>query len=259
MIVQSWVDVLQQSFANLLANVINFIPSLVFAVIIFMVGWFIGSLLGRVIAQAVRSVKVDQALRSAGVGDVVSRAGYTLDSGAFLGELVKWFIIIVFLMWALQVLALTPVTLFLQQIVVSFLPQVIVAVLIVLIGAVLAELAQNVVTGAARAAGIRSAGFAGTLARWAIWVFAIAVALSQLGIGAQYFQTLFMGIVVALALAFGLVVWFGWSGSSGSLHREDPQRPPQRKYVIQKVRVRKSENAARAALLRSSSHGQSSI
>src|SRR5437764_1323388 len=68
MIVQSWVDVLQQSFANLLNNVIGFIPSLVFAIIIFMVGWFIGGLLGRVIAQAIRSIKVDQALRSAGIG-----------------------------------------------------------------------------------------------------------------------------------------------------------------------------------------------
>ena len=214
MIVQSWVDVLQQSFTNLLASVVNFLPSFVFAVIIFVVGWFIGALLGRVIAQAVRSIKVDQALRSAGVGDIVSRAGYTLDSGAFLGALVQWFVIIVFLMWALQVLALTPVTLFLQQVVVSFLPQVIVAVMIVLIGAVLAELVQNVVTGAARAAGIRSAGFAGAIARWSIWIFAIAVALSQLGIGAQYFQTLFMGIVVALSLAFGLS--FGLGGQEAA-------------------------------------------
>ncbi|TSC68891.1 MAG: small-conductance mechanosensitive ion channel [Parcubacteria group bacterium Gr01-1014_56] len=214
MIVQSWVDVLQQSFTNLLASVISFLPSFVFAVIIFVVGWFIGALLGRIIAQAVRSIKVDQALRSAGVGDIVSRAGYTLDSGAFLGGLVQWFVIIVFLMWALQVLALTPVTLFLQQMVVSFLPQVIVAVMIVLIGAVLAELVQNVVTGAARAAGIRSAGFAGAIARWSIWIFAIAVALSQLGIGAQYFQTLFMGIVVALSLAFGLS--FGLGGQEAA-------------------------------------------
>ncbi len=214
MIVQSWVEVLQQSFANLLSNVINFLPSLVFAIVIFVVGWFIGAFLGRIISQAVRSIKVDQALRSAGVGDIVSRAGYTLDSGAFLGALVQWFVIIVFLMWALQVLALTPVTLFLQQVVMSFLPQVIVAVMIVLIGAVIAELAQNVVSGAARAAGIRSAGFAGALARWSIWIFAIAVALSQLGIGAQYFQTLFMGIVVALALAFGLS--FGLGGQEAA-------------------------------------------
>ncbi len=214
MIVQTWVDVWQQSFSNLLAGTVNFIPSLIFAIIIFVVGWFLGAFIGRIIAQAIRSIRVDQALRSAGVGDIVTRAGYTLDSGAFLGELVKWFIIIVFLVWALQVLALTQVTLFLQEIVLGFLPQVIVAVLIVLIGAVLAELAQNVVTGSARAAGIRSAGFAGALARWSIWIFAIAIALSQLGIGAQYIQTLFVGIVAALAIAFGLA--FGLGGQEAA-------------------------------------------
>ena len=214
MIVQTWAQVLQQSFSNLLGSTIAFIPNLVFAVVVFVIGWFIGSLLGRVVAQAVRAVKVDHALKSAGVEGIVERAGYRLDSGVFLGNLVKWFVIIVFLMAALQALGLTPVTLFLTQVVVNFLPTVIVAVLIILVGAVIAELVQGVVTGAARAAGLRSAGFAGTIARWSIWVFAIIVALSPLGIAAQYFQTLFMGIVVALSLAFGLS--FGLGGQEAA-------------------------------------------
>jgi hypothetical protein len=211
---QSLATILQQSFSNLLQNTIAFIPNLIVAVIVFVVGWFLGSVIGRVIAQAVRAAKVDHALKSAGVEDVVKRAGYTLDSGAFLGGLVKWFIIIVFFMFALQVLQLTEVTLFLNQVVLSFIPTVIVAVLILLVAAVIAEVAQGVVVGAARAAGLRSAGLAGTVARWAIWSFAIIVALSQLGIGAAYFQTLFMGIVVALSLAFGLA--FGLGGQDAA-------------------------------------------
>jgi hypothetical protein len=211
---QSLATILQQSFSNLLQNTIAFIPNLVVAVIVFIVGWFLGSVIGRVIAQAVRAAKVDHALKSAGVEDVVKRAGYSLDSGAFLGGLVKWFIIIVFFMFALQLLNLTEVTLFLNQVVLSFLPTVIVAVLILLVAAVIAEVAQGVVVGAARAAGIRQAGLAGTLTRWAIWAFAIIVALSQLGIGAAYFQTLFMGIVVALSLAFGLA--FGLGGQEAA-------------------------------------------
>ena len=209
MYLQTWASVLQQSFSMLLQNTIAFIPNLLVAIIVFVIGWFLGSVIGRVISQAVRAAKVDHALKSAGVEDVVKRAGYTLDSGAFLGGLVKWFIIIVFFMFALQVLNLTGVTLFLNQVVLSFLPAVIVAVLILLVAAVIAEVAQGVVVGAARAAGIRSAGFAGTMTRWAIWAFAIIMALSQLGIGAQYFQTLFMGIVVALSLAFGLAFGLG--------------------------------------------------
>lgn len=211
---QQWASVLQESFTSLLQSTIAFIPNLLFAVIIFVIGWFLGTIVGRVIAQAVHIAKVDHALKSAGVDDVVKRAGYTLNSGAFLGGLVKWFIIIVFLMASLQVLNLTAVTLFLNQIVLSFLPEVIIAVLILLVAAVIAEVTQGVVVGAARAAGIRSAGFAGTVTRWAIWAFAIIIALSELGIGAQYFQTLFMGIVVALSLAFGLA--FGLGGQEAA-------------------------------------------
>jgi len=214
MIVQSWATVLQQSFYNLLWGVVNFIPNFVFAVVVFVIGWFIATWVEMIIEQIVRSIKVDHALRSAGVGSVVERAGYSLNSGRFLGMLVKWFIIVVFLIASLQIMGLAQVTFFLQQIVLSFLPQVIVAVLILLVAAVVAEAAGGVVTGTARAAGIRSAGFAGTVARWAIWVFAIIVALSQLGIATAYFQTLFTGVVVALSLAFGLA--FGLGGQDAA-------------------------------------------
>ena len=214
MVVQTWVEGLQQSFTNLLQSTINFIPNFLFAIIIFVIGWFIGALLGLIIAQAIRAIKVDQALKSAGIEEVVQRAGYNLDSGAFLGALVKWFIIVVFLMASLQVMGLTAVTLFLNQIVVSFLPAVIVAVLILLVAAVIAEVVQGLVVGAARAAGIHSAGLAGQVARWSIWGFAIIVALSQVGIAAVYLQTLFTGLVVALSLAFGLS--FGLGGQEAA-------------------------------------------
>ena len=230
MYLQTWASVLEQSFATLLQNTVAFIPNLLVAIIVFVIGWFLGSVIGRIIAQGVRAAKVDHALKSAGVEDVVKRAGYTLDSGAFLGGLVKWFIIIVFFMFALQVLNLTAVTLFLNQVVLSFLPAVIVAVLILLVAAVIAEVAQGVVVGAARAAGIRSAGFAGTVTRWAIWGFAIIMALTQLGIGSQYFQTLFLGIVVALALAFGLA--FGLGGQDAAARFLERTREQMNKHNL---------------------------
>jgi hypothetical protein len=226
MIVQSWVQVLQQSFYNLLWGVVNFIPNFVFAVVVFVIGWFIAVWVEMLIEQVVKSIKVDHALRSAGVGSVVERAGYNLNSGRFLGLLVKWFIIVVFLVASLQILNLAQVTFFLQQIVLSFLPQVIVAVLILLVAAVVAEAAGGVVTGTARAAGIRSAGFAGTMARWAIWIFAVIVALSQLGIATAYFQTLFTGVIVALSLAFGLA--FGLGGQETAARFLDKAREDMR-------------------------------
>ncbi len=211
----SWL-VLQQSFNDMLAAVISFIPNFLLAVIVLVVGWVLAWFVGNLVMQAVRAVKVDHALRSAGVDDVVSRAGYRLDSGAFLGALIKWFIILVFLMAALQILGLSQVTFFLQAVVVSFLPNVIIAVLILLVTAVIAEVAQGVVAGSARAAGITAAGFAGAAARWAIWIFGILAALSQLQIAQGILQTLFTGVVVALSLAFGLAFGLGGQDAASS-------------------------------------------
>ena len=209
MATQSWLGMLQQSFANLFYGVASFVPSLLFAVIIFVVGWFVGSVLGRVVAQLVKAMRVDHALRTAGVEGVVTRAGYTLDSGAFVGGLIKWFIVVVFLLASLEVMGLTQVTMFLDQIVLFYLPQVIVAAIILLAGAMLAQVTQGVVTGSARAVGVVSAAFVGTVARWAIWIISILAALSQLGVAPTILQTLFTGVVVAFSLAFGLSFGLG--------------------------------------------------
>jgi small-conductance mechanosensitive channel len=213
MFLTTWADVLSQSFQGLFYGLVAFIPNLLAAIIIFVVGWLIGAGLARVVEQVIGAIKVDQALRAAGVERVVERAGWKMNAGAFLGTLVKWFFIIVFLVAALEVLGLTQVTAFLTTVVLGYLPQVIVAVLILLVAAVVAEAAQRVVKGAAAAARMRSANFLGSVARWAIWVFAILAALDQLGVS-PFIQTLFTGLVVALALAFGLA--FGLGGQAAA-------------------------------------------
>jgi len=213
MFLNEWANVLNASFQGLFYGLVAFIPNLLAAIIIFVIGWLIGAGLARVVEQVVGAVKVDQALRAAGVERVIERAGWKMNAGAFLGTLVKWFFIIVFLVAALEVLGLTQVTAFLTTVVLGYLPQVIVAVLILLVAAVVAEAAQRVVKGAAAAARMRSASFLGAIARWAIWIFAILAALDQLGVS-PFIQTLFTGLVVALALAFGLA--FGLGGQAAA-------------------------------------------
>ncbi len=213
MFLTTWADVLTMSFQGLLAGIVQFVPNLVVAIIIFVIGWLVGAGLGRLVAQVVGSLRVDQALRAAGVERVLDRAGFKLNAGAFLGALIKWFFIIVFLLASLDVLQLTDVTVFLRTVVLGYLPQVIVAVLILLVAAVIAEAAQRIVSGAAKAANLQAANFLGTIARWAIWIFAVLAALDRLGVS-PLVQTLFTGVVVALALAFGLA--FGLGGQQAA-------------------------------------------
>jgi hypothetical protein len=214
MFLNTWADVLTQSFYGLSYGVVAFLPNLLVALVIFIVGWLIGAGLGRLVAQVVNAAKVDQALRSAGVEAAVERAGFKMSAGGFLGGLVKWFVILVFLIAALDVLHLTEVTIFLRTVVLGYLPNVIIAVFILLVAAVLADVVQRVVAGAARSANVRSANLLGSLARWAIWIFAILAALDHLQIANDFIQPLFTGFVVALALAFGLA--FGLGGQQAA-------------------------------------------
>ncbi|MEK7208194.1 MAG: hypothetical protein AAB699_01440 [Patescibacteria group bacterium] len=218
----TWSNVLRESFGGLWGGVADVIPDLIVAVIIFVIGWAIGSLLGQVVGQIIRSLKIDNLLRSAKVDEVLKRGGFNLDSGRFVGDLVEWFIIIVFLVAALDVLGLTQVTAFLNQVVLLYLPQVIVAVLILLVAVMIAAAMQKVVVGAAMAAGVRSANFLGSVTKWSIWIFAVLMALFQLGIAAPFVQTLFTGLIVALSLAFGLS--FGLGGQQAAAEFLDKVR-----------------------------------
>ncbi|MFA5942761.1 MAG: hypothetical protein WC798_03770 [Candidatus Paceibacterota bacterium] len=214
MVFNTWADVLSQSFQNISYGLLAFVPNLVVAIVIFIVGWLVGLGLGRVVAQIIDALRVDRALRSTGIERVLSRAGFELSSGKFVGFLVKWFFIIVFLMASLDVLRLTIVNLFISDVVLGYLPQVIVAVLILLVAAVLAEAAERVVVGSAKAASLHAAGFLGKVARYAILIFAVLAALSQLNVAAAFVQTLFTGVVIAVSLALGLA--FGLGGQKAA-------------------------------------------
>ena len=214
MLIQTWGEVLQNSFQDIGIGLANFIPNLFVAIVIFIVGWIIGSILGKVVGQIISSLKIDNALKSAGVGELVAKAGFNLNAGAFIGGLIKWFFIIVFLVAALDVLKLTQVNQFLQNVVLSYLPQVIVAIFILLVAVVIAEAMQKVVVGSARAANIKSANFLGAATKWAIWIFAILTTMIQLGIAVSFIQTLFTGVIIAFSLAIGLS--FGLGGQEAA-------------------------------------------
>ncbi len=208
-----WSEVLAISFRNLWIGVIDFVPNLVVAIIIFVIGWALGSLFGRVVHQIIKAVKIDEALKKAGVEDFLNRGGVNLNSGAFLGGIVKWFIMLVFLIGAFEVLKLSQVTMFLRDIL-YYLPQVVVAVLILIAASIVADAMKSLVLSSAKSADISSAGFIATVVKWVIWIFAILVALSQLGIASGFVQTIFTGLVVALSLGLGLS--FGLGGQEAA-------------------------------------------
>src|SRR3989344_1943422 len=214
MIVSQSADLVQGSLTNLWGVVAFYLPAIIMAIIVFAIGWTIGAILFRVVGQIVKVLRGVDALKAAGLSDAAKGAGINLDIGRFLGTLVKWFVMIVFLVASLEILGLRQVTDYLQTVVLLYLPQVIVAVIILIVTAIVAEVAKNLVSGSARATGAHSANLAGTVAKYAIWIFGILAALNQLNVASGFVTTLFHGLVVALALSFGLA--FGRGGKEAA-------------------------------------------
>ncbi len=211
---QTWGDVLVDSFQQLWIGIISFIPKLIIALIIFIAGWIIAVALGRLVSQIIKAFKVDRALQAIGAEATLLKAGFKLDSGAFIGGLVKWFFIVVFLVASVDVLGLREVNAFLRDVVLLYLPNVIVAALILVVAAFIADVVKRIVVGSAKAAEVPSATMMGGVAKWAIWVFAILAALYQLGIAGVFAQTIFTGFVAMLAIAGGLA--FGLGGKDAA-------------------------------------------
>lgn len=215
--IQEWGKVFVDSFTSIGSGVFSFLPNLLAAILIFIIGWILAGFINRFIVHLFKVLKVDHLLNQAGVGEIAKRAEFNLNSGAFVGGLVQGFVVVVFLVASFDVLKLTQVNMFLQNVVLGYLPQVIIAVLILLVSVVISEMVAKVVAGSARAANVKSASVLGMIAKWSILIFAFLTVLVQLGIAATIIQLLFTGFIVAFALGFGLAFGLGGQGAAADL------------------------------------------
>lgn len=207
MVLETWSNVVVSSLQVAWNAVAFFVPLFLGAVIIFIIGWVIAVSLGKLVEHIVRSIKIDSVLEKLELGKALERAGMRLDSGEFIGGLVKWFLVIVSLLASVNILGLTQVSSFLRD-VLLYIPNVVVAAMILLIAALVADTVEHVVKGSVQAAGFKG-GTVGVVVRWAIWTFAVIAALLQLGIAADLIRILITGFVAALAVAFGLAFGLG--------------------------------------------------
>lgn len=209
----SWGDVFNASLQGLWFGFVDFAPKLVVAIVFFVIGWFLGSLVAKAFEQVFSSLKVDNLLRSIGAEGFFRKAGINLNTGYFIGQVVKWFIIIVFLLPSLSLVGLGEVSSFLEGTVLGFLPQVVIAAFVLIIAAVVSEGLSKAVLATAKALGLSSASMFATVAKYAVWVFAIIIALGKLGLE-SYMNILFSGIVAMLALAGALAFGLGAKDSA---------------------------------------------
>ncbi len=208
MVAQGWTEVLLASLQNMWIGVINFLPSLIGALILIIIGLIIASGLRAIVERIIGAIKLDSALRKVGLGPIFERARLQINSGKFLGLLVYWFLVVVFFLAVTDILGLYGVSLFLRD-VISYIPNIIVAVLIMLAAVVLANFFKSLIRASISGAKLHNPKFLGSLAWWVVVVFGFLAALIQIGIAAAILNTLITGLIAMLAIAGGIAFGLG--------------------------------------------------
>lgn len=214
--IQSWGEAITVSLLGLWERLVMFLPSLIGALFVFLAGMVVAVSLGKVVAKAIALLKVDAVVEKINFGENFRKSGMKIEVSAIIGGLVKWFLILVFLMAATDILKLNQVTAFLNN-VILYIPNIVVAAVILSVAFILGNFVFNLVRHSTRVAGVVRAEVVAVVSKWAIVVFGFLAALLQLGIAPSLVNTIFIGVVAALSLASGLAFGLGGKEEAGLL------------------------------------------
>ncbi len=201
----TFAQVIQLSLIDLWSRLVGVLPDIVGAIIVLLLGLIVAPILGGIVKKVFDIIRIDEMAEKAGLMEVT--AGYTknFSISLLLGKIVKWFFIIAFVMAASEILGWERITQFLNEIV-FYIPQVLIAVIILVFGVIAGNFFEAVVVRSLLGsnAPIDNPQIIGKVTKWSFVIFGVMAALLQIGIAPSLIQILFTGIVLALALAFGL-------------------------------------------------------
>jgi Mechanosensitive ion channel, conserved TM helix len=184
-----------------------FLPRLALAIAVLIAGWLVAKVARFAVARGLRAINFNVLTERAGIDGFLQQGGLRSDTTGIFAVLVYWLVILAALVIAFNSVGLTYITDLLGK-VVLFVPKVIVALLIVTFGAYFARFLANAVITYCKNIGIQDAPMLGTLAQYAIMAFVVLIALDQVDVGGDIIRESFLvilaGVVLALALAFGL-------------------------------------------------------
>lgn len=204
---KDWYDITFGALKDLWEGFIGFIPQLIGAIIIFLIGWLISIAVGKLVAEVLRRIKFNRIFEKGGWKAALDKAGIKVNASAFIGAICKWVLIIVFLAAAIEILGLVQFAGLLTD-VVAYLPNVVVAAFIFVVTVIIADILEKVVRAAIEGAKVGYGHLVGVIVKWSIWIFAILIILLQLGIAEDLIKIFIQGlvglIVIAGGIAFGL-------------------------------------------------------
>ena len=203
-----WAYVTIQALQNLWQAFLNFIPVLLGAIIVFVIGWFISVGIGKLVTEILKRIKFNQIFEKGNWDEALAKAGIKVDASGFIGAIVKWVLVIVFLLAAVEILGFVQFANFLQN-VLAYLPNVIVAALIFVVTVIVVDIVEKIVRVSVERIKVGFGAMVSAIIKWSIWIFAILAILYQLGVAKPFMETLFTGLVAMLVISLGIAFGLG--------------------------------------------------
>lgn len=214
--IENWYGITYQSLMGLWKGFLNFIPVLLAAIVVFIIGWFIAELIGRIVARFLKVLKLNQLFERANWREALEAAEIKINISDFIGEIIKWILVIVFLSVAVEILGLVQFAALLGRLI-NWLPNVVIAVAIFVVAVIVADILDRILRASVKKIGVKYAGFLGALIRWAIYIFTGLAILLQLGVTPTIIEAIIVGFVGMIALAFGLAFGLGGKDAAARL------------------------------------------
>ena len=203
--ISDWTDSVRTGVSDSLKTTFSYLPHLLGALVVLLIGVIVAYVLKAVVVRILRVIKLKPYLEKIGMNQVFPGK---YDFVELIGDLVKWFFIIVFLIQALAIANILAVNGLVQGLV-AYLPNVVAAAALVFVGGVVADLFSRLVSGTVNVVGSAGASFLGNLTRYVVWIVVLFTALAQLRVNTIFLDRLFTAIVAMLALAGGIAFGLG--------------------------------------------------
>ena len=192
---------------NIVTDVTTWLPRLLGALVLFVVGWIVARLMQFILAGLLRRLGADRLAERAGVTRFLANVGLDTSIANLLAQVIYWLILFVFILAAVESLGLSGVSETIGNLI-NFLPSVLAAAIILLLGALIARVLGDAVGAMAVQSGVTTGPVLGQAVQYVLLIFAVILALEQLGVETMLLTTVAVALIsataLALALAFGL-------------------------------------------------------
>jgi len=174
--IQNWAEITFTALSNLLQEVISFVPDLIGALVVFIIGWYIAKVIGRVVTKILQQLKLDKIFEQKGWKNILEKADLRISISQFIGEILKWILVIVFLLASVEILGFVQFANFLRDLI-NWLPNLVIAVAIFVVAVIIADILAKIARAAVEK--IKS-GFGRVVemfTKWSVYIFAFLAIL----------------------------------------------------------------------------------